>query len=407
MKTAGKSIADDVVIALRAVTNVWAKQRKQEERHAAAQANRLDRFLRSRRETQKEVAWECMETAYLAASSSDTLPATARQVMYAARPVIQERTGKQLDDQYFTQTLLPDYMEEHDVDWDVVFDDRGHLREPHTGHSIGLGTLKVRQYVAELDKYTLKEPAFAEGEVVTRGPIGCFSAVLFIEKEGFMPLFEAVHLAERFDVALMSTKGLSNTAARQLIDEMCGGLKLPLLVLHDFDKAGFSILGTLQRDTRRYSFVNDIEVIDLGLRLGDVGSLQHEDAFDKGGRYARTLNLRENGATDEEIGFLLDNRVELNAMTSSQLVAFVERKLKQHGIEKVVPDKQQLCETYQLLVRSNEVERVIERELARLDSNRSVEAPHDIEHRVSNYLKLNPKHRWDAAVQHLVEQIGE
>jgi hypothetical protein len=126
MKTTGKSIADDIVIALRAVTKVWTKQRKQEERHATAQANRLDRFLRSRRETQKEVAWECMEAAYLAASSNDTLPATARQVMYAARPVIQERTGKQLDDQYFTQTLLPDYMEEHDVDWDVVFDDRGH-----------------------------------------------------------------------------------------------------------------------------------------------------------------------------------------------------------------------------------------------------------------------------------------
>ena len=87
-----------------------------------------------------------MPRAYLAASSNDTLPATARQVMYAARPEIQERTGKQLDDQYFTQTLLPDYMEEHGVDWDVVFDDRGHLREPHTGHGIGLGTLKVRQY---------------------------------------------------------------------------------------------------------------------------------------------------------------------------------------------------------------------------------------------------------------------
>ena len=29
---------------------------------------------------------------------------------------------------------------------------------------------------------------------------------------------------------------------------------VPLLVLHDFDKAGFSILSTLRRNTRRYSF---------------------------------------------------------------------------------------------------------------------------------------------------------
>ena len=30
--------------------------------------------------------------------------------MYAARGHIQERTGKKLDDRYFTQTLLPDYV---------------------------------------------------------------------------------------------------------------------------------------------------------------------------------------------------------------------------------------------------------------------------------------------------------
>ena len=34
--------------------------------------------------------------------------------------------------------------------------------------------------------------------------------MLFIEKEGFLPLFEAVHLAERYDLAIMSTKGMSN-----------------------------------------------------------------------------------------------------------------------------------------------------------------------------------------------------
>jgi hypothetical protein len=38
--------------------------------------------------------------------------------------------------------------------------------------------------------------------------------VLFIEKEGFMPLFERVHLAERYEIADMSTKGMSVTAAR-------------------------------------------------------------------------------------------------------------------------------------------------------------------------------------------------
>ena len=57
MSTEGKSIADDIVSGLCAVTKLWAKQRKQEERHASARANRLQRLLRSRQETIKEVAW--------------------------------------------------------------------------------------------------------------------------------------------------------------------------------------------------------------------------------------------------------------------------------------------------------------------------------------------------------------
>ena len=32
-------------------------------------------------------------------------------------------------------------------DWDVVFGARGHIKEPHTGYSFGLGTVEVRQYL--------------------------------------------------------------------------------------------------------------------------------------------------------------------------------------------------------------------------------------------------------------------
>jgi hypothetical protein len=34
----------------------------------------------------------------------------------------------------------------------------------------------------------------------------------------------------------MSTKGVSVTAARRLVDDVCGANDIPLLVLHDFDK---------------------------------------------------------------------------------------------------------------------------------------------------------------------------
>ena len=60
----------------------------------------------------RSAAFEVMEQAYMAASAGGTLPASARQVMYQARPFMQEKMGgQQLNDQYFCQQLLPDYME--------------------------------------------------------------------------------------------------------------------------------------------------------------------------------------------------------------------------------------------------------------------------------------------------------
>jgi DNA topoisomerase VI subunit A len=92
---------------------------------------------------------------------------------------------------------------------------------------------------------------------------------LFIEKEGFSALLAQAQIAERFDVAIMSTKGMSNVAARMLIDRIAPCID-SVLVMHDFDVSGFTIFGTLGSDGRRYTFDNDVHVIDLGLRLADV-----------------------------------------------------------------------------------------------------------------------------------------
>jgi len=89
--------------------------------------------------------------------------------------------------------------------------------------------------------------------VETSGPKNRYQSVLFVEKEGFDELIEQAQIAERFDCAPMSTKGMSNTAARKLVDEL-SLLGVTIYVLHDFDKSGFSILHTLRTDTRRYRF---------------------------------------------------------------------------------------------------------------------------------------------------------
>jgi integrase len=102
----------------------------------------------------KEAAYQVMVQAYLIASGHGTYPANARQIMYAARPLVQELTHGKCwkHSSYFTQTLLPDFLEQHPeltARWDVVFDARGHLFEPHTDYQLGLGTLEVRQYLQE------------------------------------------------------------------------------------------------------------------------------------------------------------------------------------------------------------------------------------------------------------------
>lgn len=229
------SLHSAIVRAVTKGTAKWTKQRKAEERHAAAMLNRRERLIRTYRVTIKDAASAVMEKAYMAASDGDRLPATATQVMYAARGEIQQRTGRQLDRQYFNQTLLPEYLAENDLSWDIVFDDRGHFTEPHTKRSFGLGTISVRNYLASIGEPKWIEPQVRPATWATGGPSGRFGAVLFVEKEGFVPLFERVRLAERFDIAIMSTKGVSVTACRHLVDELCTK-DVPLLVMHDFDE---------------------------------------------------------------------------------------------------------------------------------------------------------------------------
>jgi hypothetical protein len=403
------SINKSILDLTRKASKKWTKQRKAEERERRAIQNRRARMTCARI-TIKEVAYRYMKRAYMEASANGTLPASARQIMYKARPTIQAHTGQQLKDAYFTQTLLPDYINEHGVDWDVVFDDRGHFHEPHTGHSIGLGTLAVRAYLSGMHGPELSELTIEHPTVATQGPEGRFGAVLFVEKEGFMPLFQSVSLAERYDIAIMSTKGMSVTASRSLVDNVCGEFGVPLLVLHDFDKAGFSILGKLQHSNRRYQYSNHAKVIDLGLRLEDVSDLglqeYAEDSFDSGNEHQRRINMRANGATRDEIEFLLNRRVELNAMSSDILVEWIERKLIQHSITKIVPPPKELADLYRLAIKA----RILKDSLSEAQQKAEaaadqIEIPNDLHDRVNAVLRNDSKTSWDSAVAEIADEV--
>jgi DNA topoisomerase VI subunit B len=424
----GKSAAElpeeiqrDLLAALNHVIAKWSKIRKAEERDVWRKARRAE-LLASKSNPKTKIrhaAEAVIEQAYLEASSNGTLPAHARQIMYAARRLMLARDPEQkmwARDSYFTQDILPAYVDKYGKEeWDVVFDGRGHFHEPHTGRAVALGTLEVRRYLKSIGVPHVQGPVLASANVVTGGPEGRFGGVMFVEKEGFWPLFEAVRLADRLDLAIMSTKGMSVTASRKLVDHLCGKLRIPLFVLRDFDKSGFSILGTLTESSKRYRFSHKVIATDLGLRLADVQSLRLDG--ERVQKVAKEVSrekvidrLRRHGATNDELRYLLGpptgekfisgRRVELNALSSTQLIELVERKLTEGGVRKVVPNGDLLRQTYEAFVTSKRLEGRFA-DLKAEAERMAVDVPGDLETRVRCMLDANPTMRWDEAVAKL------
>jgi uncharacterized protein (DUF2164 family) len=282
----------------------------------------------------------------------------------------------------------------------VAYDARGHFVEPHTYREIGLGTIEVRDYLEREAEIGPAVKLAHEELYPTHGPLNRYETISFIEKEGFWPLLEAAQIAERFDVGLTSSKGMTVVALRKMVDKLSetGHLK-NVLVLHDFDVYGFSIFGTLGTDTPRYKFRNKVRVIDIGLRLEDVQEMGLDpEPYEPKDWDARVETLRRHGATQAEIEFLRTHRVELNAMTAPQFIEFLERKLALYT-QKVVPEQavieahaRRVWEQLQAEERCKQILEQIHTEAA------GAELPLDLVERVKRLLLKEPVLSWDQAV---------
>jgi hypothetical protein len=185
------------------------------------------------------------------------------------------------------------------------------------------------------------------------------------------------------------------------VDALCFRYGIPLFIVRDFDKAGFSIAATLQRDTRRYKFQNRIEVIDLGLRLGDVEAhgLERESFHSDDNPEAVCANLRRNGASEEEITFLLTHRVELNAFASDALAEWITAKLERHGVKKVIPDMAVLAEAYRRQHQSDFLNEHFAELVGRSRQHvENLDIPADLRERVAQRLQEKPLLSWNDAV---------
>jgi DNA topoisomerase VI subunit B len=434
-----KTVADRLKSVVDHVIAAWAKQRAAEHRQASARARRGERLARvkpAHEMTVKEAAWQVMVEAYIVVTEDGRYYANPRQVFYIARPLMlalpEFPEGKRVEDKYFTQTLFNDYLKAHPeetADWKIDWDARGHFAEPHTGLKWPAGTRDVREYLGAIQAPKVIGAKMARAWLETHGPEGRIAGVFYIEKEGFDAQLAEAAIAERFDLMVISNKGFSVTAARWLIDELCGRRKLPLYILHDFDLAGFGIAKTLVTSSPRYRFKHPIDparIHDLGLRLADIAGKPREPV-DIGKDPEKIRNrLVINGATPEEIAILMDGplvmkkdkdrrgrevekqvlasglRVELNAFPPAEFIAFVERKLVEAGAQKVVPSDVLIAEAFTAFKREQALREGFERMKTELEAQ-PVEVPADLAARIRAELAERPSEPWEVLVRHAAD----
>ncbi len=148
-------------------------------------------------------------------------------------------------------------------------------------------------------------------------------------------------------------------------------------------------------------------MIDFGLRMADIDGLETEDVLMESPDKAR-LNLRENGATEEEIDFLLDQRVELNAFASDDLVEWIEGKLEECGVSKVIPDEDYLAGAYRRAFQQAAVQQKIDAALEDMgDLGEDIEIPENLRTEVEDRFSEDTAATWDSIIRDLAVQKFE
>jgi hypothetical protein len=264
--------------------------------------------------TQKDVVLDNLDDAIAAQGG---MRFNERQLFYVLREVVKEETGQELKINNF-ENIITDYEAEHGEIPLMFREPRGSIYHPHIGQTITLGTLMVENY---------------------ERPEWRFNKVLYIEKEGFSEALKDVQWPERHDCMVMSSKGFTTRAAGDLVDKLAEHDEpVTIFCAHDADAYGTMIYQTFQEETRargarKIKIVNiglePWEAQEMGLGVEDVEEGKKHKAV---GDYVREYD-EENGTDWEEL--LQTHRTELNAMTTPQLIDWLDQKMVTY--EKLIP----------------------------------------------------------------------
>ena len=253
------------------------------------------------------------------------------------RAAIQQYTTEELTYNYFSQNLLIQFWQEKGRNPLIYNDPRGVLYAPHSEDVLQFGTFEVDQYI------------FPEHE---------YNKILYLEKKGLWHTIKASGLHKKYDMAVIAGEGYASEAVRVLLEKAQAGQDYTIFVLHDADPDGYNIARTISEKTKRMPDHN-IEVIDLGLTVHDAIEMElSSETFTRKKELASDLKLnaieldyfrgelKETGTKKNWVC----KRIELNAMSAGQLVAYIDagisRAIGERNLEKkVVPPEAVLSDT--------------------------------------------------------------
>jgi hypothetical protein len=405
-------MASAVSKALWDVAKTLYREEERRKRDAARQA-RADRnreLPTERREMSLKDAVFTVLPQAVSHATGGAYPVSVHTLFYSVRRLIQEYTDRELDSHYCEQDLIPTYQRQHgplllpDSRPALYYEPRGTLYEPHTGQAVPLGTREVESYVF---------------------PAWLYDKILFIEKQGLWPVFQAAQIAERFDMAVLAGEGYATEACRVLFANAQKGRRYQLFVLHDADPHGYNIARTLSEETARMPGHN-IEVVDLGLKLDDALEMGLEtESFTRKKALPAGLQLTAQesacfGGERSGAKSWIGRRVELNAFDAPGLLAYTTRQLEKNDIRgKVIPPadvlRQQLEEETHRRVREAVQERILreagwERQVEDAVGRMSgilAERADGLAAEVAGALDKEPLVRWDNPIGRIAAELAE
>ncbi len=322
--------------------------------------------------TDKELMRHYLRPAYDHASSNGKYLVMARQLYYPLRDLINREAGVTLTEasyNAFTQKRITEFFEEFpEYENKILFERRGSFKSPF-GSELLLGTADVTRFVQA--RYANKVKVLTETKMRTLydfSPQYLYNRVLFVEKGGYRDILEEAGLLRKLNMGIMSTQGFGTRAGKEVVRTL-RRLGIEVYVLHDCDIPGHQIMHNLLKGSQ--TFKAPLDVNELGLTVTQVQQLREERRknnetgpdgeivpYAKSFEHSlQTLIATEEARrfftpTEEEIRKMVGRasqerarhyykRVEINALTSEELIVLIEREIfrieKEKGLAQPEP----------------------------------------------------------------------